>query len=126
MLGWYCIFMLLSALTRGEGILANEFGKWLWFIIIPILSVFILRGRSSNFREVLQSVAIRRQDLGKALFLGFLAYVTMVPVIPFIIPESQLLKLQELFQEPLELLTLLPLSFLRNQTCLTPLSECIL
>ena len=111
-LGWYCIFMLLSTLAKGEGILADEFGKWLWFIIIPILLVFILRGRSSNFREVLQSIGFRSHGLGKALFLGFLAYVAMVPVIPFIIPESQLLELQELFQEPLELLTLLPLSFL--------------
>ena len=112
MVGYYIVFMFLSTLTKGEGIFGNEFEKWLWFIILPILLVFILRGSSRNLKAVLQSVGLRRQGLSKAILIALLAYAVTVPVIPFIIPESQLQSLQELFQEPLKAMAFLPLCFL--------------
>jgi hypothetical protein len=46
--GWYFIFMVLSFITKGGGILANDIAKWLWFVILPLGVLWFARRRSSN------------------------------------------------------------------------------
>lgn len=112
MAAWYAVFMLASALTEGEGIFANEFGKWLWFIILPLTALLIIRGRSVDFKSLLQSVGFHRQGIGKAMLTGLLAYVVMIPVVIFNMPFSQLQKLENVFHSPVKALLMLPVAFL--------------
>jgi membrane protease YdiL (CAAX protease family) len=111
-LGWYAAFMLLSVLIKGGGLLANEFGKWLWFIILPVFVLWLVQGRGRGFKALLSSVVPVRPGLGKALLLGLLAYVVMIPIIPFILPAEQLDKLGEIFNDPGKAALMVPLCLL--------------
>ena len=112
MLAYYLAFMVLATLTKGEGILANEFAKWVWFVVLPILLLFLLRGRLRGLAGLLQSIGLRRQGLGKALLLGLLGYAAFVPALPFLLPATQLDRLKELLERPIQFALLLPASFL--------------
>ena len=112
MLAYFGLYFVLSMLTRGEGILSNEFLKWLWFIILPILVIYFLNWPNRDFKNLLKSVGFRRQGLGKSLLFGLLAYVIFIPFMPFMMPAAQQEKLLEIFQEPLRLIVFLPLCFL--------------
>lgn len=111
LLGWYIIFMAISAVTEGEVIFANEFGKWLWFIALPVFFVYLLRRRERSLKEILKSIGLCRRNLGKALLLALLAAAVTLTVMPFFMPEAQMQKLQELMQNPSKLLLIVPLSF---------------
>jgi membrane protease YdiL (CAAX protease family) len=111
MFGYYVVFLVMSFVTRGGGIFGNEFGKWIWFVILPILLVFLLRLPSKSIAWVFQSMGLRRQGLKKAVLLAFLAYAVFILVMPFILPESQWQTLLDLFHTPLKLLILIPLGF---------------
>ena len=110
--GYYLVFLVLSFIMRGGGLSGNEFGKWLWFIVLPILLVFLFRLPQKDIRAVFQSIGLHRQGLKKAILLAFLAYAVFILVFPLILSTSQLQTLQELFHSPLRLLVLIPLSFL--------------
>lgn len=112
MFGWYAAFMVVLSLTKAEGIFADEFAKWLWFIIMPLILLFIIRGRGTNIRTLLRSVGFHRQGIGKALLVGLLAYAVMIPSFPFMLPYAQLQKLEDLFHTPLKAVLLLPVAFL--------------
>ena len=105
------VFLVLSFVTRGGGIFGNEFGKWIWFAILPVLLVFVLRLPQKNIGVLFQSIGLRCQGLKKAAPLAFLAYAVFILVMPFILPESQWQTLQDLFHNPLKLLILIPLGF---------------
>lgn len=109
-IGWYGIFFLLSMLWKGEGILADEFGKWVWFIVIPITLLLIVRGRKIDLGATLQSIGLHRHGLGKAVLFAILAYALMVPAIAMFMPNPQLQKLQAILHAPLKALIILPLS----------------
>lgn len=112
MLAYYAAFMVLATLTKGEGILANEFAKWVWFVILPILVLFLLRGRLRGLAGLLRSIGLRRQGLGKALLLGLLGYAAFVPALPFLLPATQIDRLKEILEQPVQFALLLPASFL--------------
>jgi membrane protease YdiL (CAAX protease family) len=112
MAGWYLIFMTALTLTKAEGIFADEFAKWLWFIIVPLILLFIIRGGGTNIRTLLRSVGFHRQGIGKALLVGLLSYAVMIPSFPFMLPYAQLQKLEDLFHTPLKAVLLLPVAFL--------------
>ncbi len=112
MLVYYVAFLALSTLTKGEGILANEFTKWFWFVVLPVLVLFFLRGRREGLAGLLQSIGLRCQGLGKALLLGLLGYAVFVPALPFLLPATQLDKLQGMLGQPAQFALLLPISFL--------------
>jgi membrane protease YdiL (CAAX protease family) len=111
-MGWYIGFMFLSAIWKGEGLLANEFGKWLWFVIIPLVLLLVVRGRKTDMIAVLRSVGFHRHGMGKAALLGFLASAFMSPFVVLSLPASQLQKILEILQKPLNLLIVFPISFL--------------
>jgi membrane protease YdiL (CAAX protease family) len=111
-LGWYISFMLFSTIWKGEGILANEFGKWLWFVIIPFILLLVVRGPQTDIIAVLRSVGFHRHRLGKAVLLGFLAFIFMIPFAVWSFSAAQQQKLLEIFQKPLNLLIVVPISFI--------------
>ena len=110
--GWYAGFMILSVITKGSGILSNDIAKWLWFVILPLGLLWFGRGSSCNLTTFLRSVGLHRQGLGKALLLGLLAFVILLPFILMSMPSSQLTKIHDIFQQPLQAVVIMPLSFL--------------
>lgn len=109
-IGWYSVFFLLSMVSRGEGILAGEFSKWIWFIVIPIALLLIVHGRKIDLAATLQSIGLHRRGLGKAVLFAILAYAVMIPVIAMFLPDPQLQKLQTILHDPFKALIILPLS----------------
>ena len=112
MAGWYVAFMIGLTLTKAAGIFADEFSKWLWFIILPLVILFAIRGRSSDIKTLFRSVGFRRQGIGKAALIALIAYVVMIPAVLFTMPYSQLQKLGIIFRSPVKALVLLPVAFL--------------
>jgi membrane protease YdiL (CAAX protease family) len=112
MLGYYLVFLILSFITQGGGLFGGEFSKWLWFIALPILLVFLFSLPQKHIASLFQSIGLRSQGLKKAVLLAFLSYAVFVFIIPIILPESQWQTLQTLFHTPLKLVVLIPLSFL--------------
>lgn len=112
MLAYYCLFLIFNILTRGKGLIGNDFEKWLWFVLVPLMVLFFLHGRNRNIKELFKSIGFRKQGLGKALLLASLAYALFIPILPFILPPPQWQSLQELFREPSRLVVFLPLCFL--------------
>ena len=111
-IGWYFIFIVLSFITKGGGILANDIAKWLWFVILPLGVLWFARGRSSNITSFLRSVGLHRQGLGKALLLGVLAFVILLPFVLGSMPSAQLTKIVDIFRQPLQAVVIIPVSFL--------------
>lgn len=111
LLTYYALFMAASMLAKGEGIFANEFTKWIWFVIFPFVLLLLIHRHNLDIRDIFRSIGFSRQSTGRALLLGFLAYLVFVPLLFFVMPESQIQKLQILFQEPGKALIILPLSF---------------
>ena len=110
--GWYVVFMVLSIITKGGGILANDFAKWLWFVIIPLGVLWFARGRSINLASFLRSVGLHRQGLGKGLLLGLLAFIILLPFVLMSMPSAQLTKILDIFRQPLQAVVIIPVSFL--------------
>jgi membrane protease YdiL (CAAX protease family) len=104
--------MVLSFVTKGGGILANDIAKWLWFVILPLGVLWFARGRSSNITSFLRSVGLHRQGLGKALLSGLLAFVILLPFILMSMPAAQLTKIHDILQQPLQAAFIIPVSFL--------------
>lgn len=111
-MGWYVGFMFLSTIWNGGGFLANEFGKWLWFVVMPFILLLVVRGRKPDVFAVLRSIGFQRSGIGRAVLLGFLAYICMLPFVIPALSDSQLQKILELLQNPLNLLIVFPISFL--------------
>lgn len=76
--GWLTVCVVLTALAGGAGVLADEFAKWLWFVVGPLVAVAAI-GRS-RVREMLRSLGVRRSGLARAAALGAAAGLTLVPV----------------------------------------------
>jgi membrane protease YdiL (CAAX protease family) len=110
--GWYVVFMVLSFITKGGGILANDIAKWLWFVILPLGSLWFVCGRNPNLASFLRSFGLHRQGLGKALLLGLVAFIILLPFILMSMPASQLKKIHDIFQQPLQAMVIIPVSFL--------------
>jgi membrane protease YdiL (CAAX protease family) len=110
--GWYVCYMILSTLMKGGGVLADEFPKWLWFVILPVLLLWIVSRRSRNLKVTLQSVGLHRQGLGRALLLGLSAFVVLLPFIIMSMPSPQIEKLHDVFQEPFRAMIIIPVSLL--------------
>lgn len=110
MVGWYGVFFILSMLLKGEGILAGEFSKWIWFVIIPVILLWIVRGRKLDALTTLRSFGLHRHGLRRAVLLSLLAYAVMIPWILLFIPTSQFQMLQEIFQKPLKAVIIILLS----------------
>jgi membrane protease YdiL (CAAX protease family) len=104
--------MILGIVTKGGSILANDLAKWLWFVILPLGLLWFARGRSSNLASFLRSVGLRRQGLGKALLLGLLAFVILLPFVLMSMPPSQLTKIHDILQQPLHAVFIIPVSLL--------------
>ncbi len=111
-IGWYVVFMALSFITKGGGILANDIAKWLWFVILPLGLLWFVCGRNPNLASFLRSVGLHRQGLGKALLLGFVAFIILLPFILMSMPASQLTKIHNIFRQPLQAAVIIPDSFL--------------
>jgi hypothetical protein len=109
---WYVVYMILSIVTKGGGILANDLAKWLWFIILPLGLLWFARGRSSNMTSFLRSVGLHRQGLEKGLLLGLLAFVILLPFVLISMPSAQLTKILDIFQHPFQAVVIIPVSFL--------------
>jgi membrane protease YdiL (CAAX protease family) len=110
--GWYVVFMVLSIITKGGGILANDLAKWLWFVIIPLGILWFARGRSSNMTSFLRSVGLHRQGLWKGLLLGLSAFIILLPFVLISMPSAQLTKILDIFRQPLQAVIIIPVSFL--------------
>jgi membrane protease YdiL (CAAX protease family) len=110
-IGWYLSYMLLSTIWKGEGILANEFGKWLWFVVLPLGLLVVARGRKPDVIAVLRSIGFHRHGMGKAVLLGFVIGVFINLIVIWFYPASELQKLWEILQKPLNLLIRLPIAF---------------
>ena len=110
--GWYICFIILSFVTKGGGILANDIAKWLWFVILPLGLLWVVHGHSGNLASFLRSVGLHREGLGKALLLGLLAFVILLPFILLSMSASQLAKLHDVLWQPLQALVIIPVSFL--------------
>lgn len=112
-IGWYLLFMLCSAIWKGEGFLSNEIGKWLWFVVVPLGLVWRARGiPKTTIAALLRSIGWRRQGLGTAVRLGFTAFLVVAPLAIWSFSATQQQKLWAVMQQPLKLFTLLPISFL--------------
>lgn len=109
-LAWYAVFVGVSLGTAGGDIFGNEFMKYLWFIVLPIVAMYFLRGRQ-DFRGLLRSIGFRREGLGRSLLVALLVYAIMFAGIIFFMPDTQISKLQELAQTPAKLMLLIPLGF---------------
>jgi membrane protease YdiL (CAAX protease family) len=109
LLAYYLLFLILSFITRGEGIFANEFSKWIWFVILPFVLLWAINVRRASIKDIFRSLGFRRQGLGKGLLLGLVSYLVVLPFTFFFLPEAQLQKLQEIFQEPVRALILIPI-----------------
>lgn len=110
--GWYICLVVLSTIFRGEGILANEFAKWLWFVIIPLIFLWVVRRRSDNTATLLKSVGLRRQNLGRGLLTGFLAFLVLLPFMIMSMPSSQLERLHGIIHEPFKAIILILICFI--------------
>jgi hypothetical protein len=110
-IGWYFIFMVLSFITKGGGILANDIAKWLWFVILPLGLLLVLHGHNRNLASFFRSVGLHRDGLGKALLLGVLAFVILLPFVLRSMPSTQLTKIVDIFREPLQAVVIIPVSF---------------
>lgn len=108
-LGWLAIFFILDMVTKGNVPLGNEFGRWLWFIVLPLAFLYLARKREGGIKSLLGSIGLHRP--GKVVLLGLVAYIVMIPVIPVIVPEDQLKEFTELFGNPLSALGMLLLAF---------------
>ena len=111
-LGWYAGYMILSIVTKGGGILANDIVKWLWFVILPLGLLWFVRRRNRNLASFLRSVGLRRQGLGKSLLLGLLAFIILLPFILMSMPAAQLTKIHDILRQPLQAAFIIPVSFL--------------
>ncbi len=109
-LAWYAVFVGVSLATAGGNVFGNEFMKYLWFIVLPIVMLYFLRGRQ-GFRELLRSIGLRREGLGRSLLLGLLVYIVVFGGFIFFMPDTQMDKLRELAQTPAKLLLVIPLGF---------------
>jgi membrane protease YdiL (CAAX protease family) len=110
--GWYVCYMGLSTITRGEGIIGNEVVKWLWFVILPLTLLWVVRRRSDNIATLFKSVGLQRQNIGRALLLGFLTFLILLPFIMLAMSSSQTDKLLAVFQQPFEAIILVPVCFI--------------
>lgn len=110
-ISWYLIYMLLSTIWKGEGILAGEFGKWLWFVALPLGLLLIARGPKPDVIAVLRSVGFHRHGMGKAALVGLVVGVVINLIVIWFFPAAQLQKLMEIAQNPLNLLIRLPIAF---------------
>ena len=110
--GWYVVFMVLSIITKGSGILANDIAKWLWFVILPLGLLWLIGGHSRNLASFLRSVGLHREGLGKALLLSLIAFVILLPFVLMSMPAAQLTKILDILRQPLQAVVIIPVSFL--------------
>jgi len=112
MLAWYVVFVGLSLALPENGLLSGEFTKWLWFIVLPLALLYVIRGWRRGPGDTLRSIGVRRQGLGRALLTALVSFAVVGVFLPFFIPADQAQRLLDLARQPLNLLVAVPLAFL--------------
>lgn len=110
-LGWFLAFFIASMVTHDSSIFGNEGAKWMWFVILPFLGIWLAGKSHRSFKDTLLSIGLRRQGIEKALLLGLLAFMVMFPAVIVSLPATQADKLQDLLNYPMKLAVMITVGF---------------
>ncbi|MET3210761.1 UNVERIFIED_CONTAM: membrane protease YdiL (CAAX protease family) [Paenibacillus sp. PvR008] len=111
---WYVIVLIIYSVVLGNEdlrVLINEETNWITLVIIPLILIQSARGKQGRtFRELLSSVGLTRQGLGKTITLAVVTCLLLIPIILYSLSEEQLSKVMTVFQKPNQAVLFYPLS----------------
>ncbi|MDF9411345.1 CPBP family intramembrane metalloprotease [Brevibacillus laterosporus] len=111
---WYVMILIIYSVILGNNdlrLLINEQTNWLTLVIVPLILIQSARRKKGGaFRELLRSVGLTRQGLGKTITLSAVTCLLLIPIIFYSLGEEQLAKVITVFQKPSQAVLFYPLS----------------